>query len=132
VMVFLDTSALYAVLDREDANHEVATQTWQWLLTEAAVLVTHNYILVESNALAQQRLGIGALRSIHEDIVPILRIEWVTREQHRTAMEMALAAARKKLSFVDCASFVLMRDHGISEAFCFDRHFRQQGFRTIP
>jgi predicted nucleic acid-binding protein len=48
------------------------------------------------------------------------------------ATEMALVASRKKLSVVDCVSFVVMRDSGVSEAFCFDRHFREQGFRTLP
>ena len=130
--VFLDTSAIYAVLDRSDANHDAAAVTWRRLLTESAVLVTHNYVLVEASALAQQRLGIGALRSIHEDIAPMLRIEWVSQEQHRTAVEMVLAAGRKKLSVVDCASFVVMREAAITEVFCFDRHFREQGFHTLP
>jgi predicted nucleic acid-binding protein len=131
-MVFVDTSALYAVLDRDDTNHDAAAEAWQRLLNESVILVTHNYILIEAGALAQRRLGLGALRAIYEDVVPVLRIEWVTREQHRMATEMALVASRKKLSVVDCVSFVVMRDSGVSEAFCFDRHFREQGFRTLP
>lgn len=38
--VFVDTSALYAVLDRDDANHERARQTWTQLLQESANLLT--------------------------------------------------------------------------------------------
>ena len=64
--------------------------------------------------------------------MPILRIEWVSAEQHRTAVEMALAAGRKKLRVVDCASFVVMREGAIPKAFCFDRHFREQGFHVLP
>jgi predicted nucleic acid-binding protein len=26
----------------------------------------------------------------------------------------------------------LMRESGVREAFCFDQHFREQGFGTIP
>jgi predicted nucleic acid-binding protein len=120
------------VLDRDDTNHDAAAEARHQLLNESAILVTHNYILIEASALAQRRLGLGALRAIHEDVVPILQIEWVTREQHRVATEMALAASRKKLSVVDCVSFIVMRDNGVSEAFCFDRHFREHGFRTLP
>jgi predicted nucleic acid-binding protein len=29
-------------------------------------------------------------------------------------------------------SFQLMRESGVREAFCFDQHFREQGFGTIP
>jgi len=25
-----------------------------------------------------------------------------------------------------------MREYGVQQAFCFDQHFRQQGFDTIP
>lgn len=39
-----------------------------------------------------------------------------------------LAAGRLRLSLIDCASFVLMRRHGIQRAFTFDRHFTEQGF----
>ena len=130
--VFVDTSALYAILDRNDAHHAEAAKTWERLLTESAVIVTHNYVLVEASALAQHRLGVAALRSLHEDIFPVLRVEWIDLERHRTAVEMVLAAARKKLSVVDCASFLVMRDAAIAEAFCFDRHFREQGFHTLP
>ena len=48
------------------------------------------------------------------------------------AMEMILAASRKKLSLVDCSSFLVMREVGVREAFCFDRHFREQGFHVLP
>jgi predicted nucleic acid-binding protein len=42
------------------------------------------------------------------------------------------AAARRKLSLVDCISFQTMREYGAPTAFCFDPHFREQGFDTIP
>jgi predicted nucleic acid-binding protein len=36
------------------------------------------------------------------------------------------------LSLVDCASFEVMRLHGIRKAFAFDKHFREQGYELIP
>jgi predicted nucleic acid-binding protein len=44
----------------------------------------------------------------------------------------ALAAGRKKLILVDCVSFQTMRQHGVRIAFCFDAHFREQGFLVKP
>ncbi len=35
-------------------------------------------------------------------------------------------------SLVDCASFELMRRHGITEALCLDADFAHQGFRLLP
>ena len=130
--VFVDTSALYAVLDQDDTNHASARESWARLLQESVNLSTSNYVLVETSALLQRRLGIAALRVFHEDIVPLLRIDWVARQQHHAGVEAVLAATRKKLSVVDCVSFQIMRENSMRAVFCFDKHFHEQGFDTIP
>jgi len=132
MIAFIDTSAFYAVFDRDDANHEAARQTWVTLLRDGATLFTTNYVLVETTALLQSRLGVAAVRGFHTDVVPLLQVDWITEERHRAGMEAVLAAARKKLSLVDCASFQSMRRIGIQTAFCFDSHFSEQGFSTQP
>jgi predicted nucleic acid-binding protein len=132
VTVFVDTSALYAVLDRDDSNHRRATQAWRDLLANESNLVTNNYVLLETLALLQNRLGIAAVRAFQEDVRPLLAVDWVTEEQHRMAVEAVLAAGRKKLSVVDCVSFQSMREQGIRSVFSFDQHFREQGFRLAP
>ncbi len=70
--VFVDTSALYAVFDRDDANHEAAKEVWAQLLRASATLFTSNYVLVETTALLQRRLGLAAVRRFHEDVMPVL------------------------------------------------------------
>ena len=50
----------------------------------------------------------------------------------RAAAGAVLAAGRKELSLVDCVSFQTMRELGVRSAFCFDKHFREQGFETVP
>jgi predicted nucleic acid-binding protein len=42
-----------------------------------------------------------------------------------------LAAGRRQLSLVDCASFAVLRAEGQREAFAFDRHFQEEGFRLL-
>jgi predicted nucleic acid-binding protein len=130
--VFLDTSGLYAVFDRADANHARAKAAWVGWLSESAVLLTNNYVLVETTALLQHRIGVAAVRALHEDVMPLLQVEWVSEEQHRSGVEAVLAASRKKLSLVDCVSFQTMRSRGVRTAFSFDAHFREQGFATKP
>jgi len=61
-----------------------------------------------------------------------LQVDWVTEEVHRAGVDAVLAASRKKLSLVDCVSFRIMRHLGIRTAFCFDEHFREQGFQREP
>lgn len=130
--VFVDTSAFYAVFDRDDANHSAAKETWLALLGRAATLLTHNYVLVETTALLQHRLGVAAMRAFHEDVVPLLAVDWITEQRHRAGLEAVLAAGRKKLSLVDCVSFQSMRANGVRTAFCFDAHFAEQGFVIQP
>ena len=130
--VFVDTSALYAVLDRGDDHHARADTTWLQLLDRVSDLLTTNYVLLEVSVLVQNRLGLAALRTLHEDIAPLWRVDWIGEQQHRAAVGAVLAAGRKKLSIVDCVSFESMRQHGVRTVFCYDRHFREQGFETIP
>jgi len=130
VIAFVDTSAFYAVLDADDDNHQTAKETWITLLRQSSTLFTTNYVLLETAALLQHRIGLTAVRSFHEDVVPLLQVEYVTEEMHRSGVEAVLAAGRKRLSLVDCVSFQVMRQLGIRDAFCFAAHFAEQGFTT--
>ncbi|MCU0722568.1 MAG: VapC toxin family PIN domain ribonuclease, partial [Planctomycetes bacterium] len=58
-------------------------------------------------------------------------VEWVSPEDHAAAVSAWLAARRKDLSLVDCASFEVMRRLGLRRAFAFDRHFEQEGFEKV-
>ncbi|MBN1145624.1 MAG: type II toxin-antitoxin system VapC family toxin [Anaerolineales bacterium] len=130
--IFIDTSALYAVLCADDPNHKAARITWLDLLSQPEDLICTNYILVESFALIQNRLGIQAVRAFQEDVIPLLGVEWLGAVQHQAAISAVLIAGRKQLSLVDCASFETMRRLGITTAFAFDPHFKEQGFTCIP
>lgn len=129
--IFIDTSAFFALLDRDDANHKKAKNIWNNLLNPEQILVTTNYILVESFALIQHRLGMEAVRGLQEDILPLINIEWVNPGGHKSGVSALLAASRRKLSLVDCVSFEIMRNSGIKTVFAFDPHFEEQGFHRI-
>ena len=130
--VFVDTSAFFAVLDADDENHDAAKQMWEDLLAQEAVLACSNYVLVETLALVQRRLGIPAVRVFQEDIMPVLNIEWVDESLHQVGIASVLAASRRELSLVDCVSFEIMRRLGIKTAFVFNHHFDEQGFECLP
>ena len=129
-MVFVDTSALYSSLDRDDRSHAMALDCWTALRRSRESLVTTNYVVLESCALLQRRLGIGAVRSLTENLLPTISVQWVTPEDHTRALATVLAANRRKLSLVDCTSFAVMRSGQIHRAFAFDQHFDEQGFET--
>jgi len=130
VTVFVDSSALYAVIDTDDVNSQRASRTLASLARSQA-LMTHSYVYVETIALLQRRVGLGAVRAFVDDIAPVLRVEWVGEPLHSAATAACLAGNRRNISFVDWTSFELMRRHGIPTAFAYDPHFADQGFELI-
>lgn len=133
--MLVDTSGLFAVLSANDANHRRAATLFEELvdrrLRDEARYVTHSSVVVESTALVQGRLGLGAVRDLVDDILPLLEIEWVGPDLHRQATTALLAANQRSVSLVDWTSFVLMRRDGIDVAFAFDEDFEKQGFELL-
>ncbi len=130
-MIFVDTSALLALLDRDDEFHARAATVIRSLGADDALL-THEYVLVETTSLAQRRLGLQAVRSLVDDLLPLLEIAWVDEPLHAEAREAMLAAGRRTVSLVDWVSFLIMRRHGVRRAFTFDQDFALEGFEVLP
>ena len=130
--IFIDTSAFLAVLDGSDRNHKAANPYWAQIISEEDVLICHNYILVETSAVLLRRIGMKAVRVFEQDIIPVLRIIWMTKEVHSAAVSTHLMANRRSLSLVDCVSFEVMHRTGVRKAFAFDRHFKEYGYEVHP
>jgi predicted nucleic acid-binding protein len=126
--IFNDTSAFNALLDRDDANNQKAKKMWTHRLGAEHTFVTSNYILIEVFALMQNSLGLEAACGFQEDILPLITIEFVSPEMHRSSTAALLSASRCSLSLVDCVSFEFMLSSGIQTVFAFDNHFKEQGF----
>ncbi len=130
--VFVDTSAIYALLVEEDDNHEDARMAAESLGKLGATLVTSSFVLLETVALLQTRVGIGAVRVFYLDVLPLLRIIWVDEDLLHRAINALLAASRRQVSLTDWASITLMQDHRIDQAFAFDEDFTRMGIDLIP
>jgi predicted nucleic acid-binding protein len=130
--VFVDTSALMAVLNADDRYHAVAKSAWEKLILERDQLYLNNYVLIETFALLQRRFGLEAVRLFQSDILPVMEIVWIGEATHNSAVGALLAANRRELSLVDCGSFETMRQLGLSHVFTLDAHFKEQGFEVIP
>lgn len=130
--IYIDTSALLAVMDADDSHHDSAKKAWIELLESKEILVCNNYVLLEICALIQNRLGMAAIRAFYEDVFPILKIEWIDDFLHRQAFNALLIANKRNLSLVDCTSFNTMRQMNIMKVFTFDKHFAEQGFANLP
>ena len=130
--VFVDTSALIALLDGGEDRHVVCGRAWKKLLQEDASLVTSSYVMVETYGLAQRRLGLDAVRVLTTDFLPLITVDWVDEFVHGAALAALLTANRRDLSLVDCVSFEIMRRRDVARAFALDSDFSKQGFAVVP
>lgn len=126
--VFVDTSALFATLDADDAAHDVALPAWRHGIDHGEGFVTTNYVIVETIALAQRRLGFAAVATLVDEMLPMIDTAWVTEGDHEISLAALVTAGKRRLSLVDCVSFAVMRRLGVREYFGFDPHFAEQGF----
>ncbi len=130
--VLVDTSALYALLDADDAAHREAAAGWHRLLDGIAegslAALTHYGVVLESSALVRHRLGLSALRDLHDALLPMIEISWIDEGLHTRAVSAMLAAGRRGVSLVDRISFELMRTRAVDRALAFDDDFAEQGF----
>jgi len=129
--VFVDTSAYYSLLDVDEENNENSRHIWRNLFVKGTVLITSNYVVVESVALVQRRLGMAAVADFQETLLALTQVIWVDHAIHNAAFAALLTANRRQLSLVDCTSFELCRGLGVHSVFAFDKHFSEQGFQLL-
>jgi predicted nucleic acid-binding protein len=73
----------------------------------------------------------SAVRSTSSVPASKSRFLFVSSAYLETALNLYDHREDKGWGLVDCASFAVMQDLGITEAFTDDRHFKQAGFRRL-
>jgi len=126
-VIFLDTSAIIALAHRGDPNHAAATQAFREVVEGKDEFFTHNYVLIEATALLQRRLGLATAEQFLKQSQQF-RIHWMLEQDHRESVELLQERGKRGLSLVDCASFVVMRRFGLTQALAFDADFESEGF----
>jgi len=91
-------------------------------------LLSSLYILLETTALLQRRVGMAAVLDFQNKIMSLLDVVWVDTDWHEKALNRLFMLNRKKISLVDCLSFVIIEAWEIQTVFSFDEHFKENGF----
>jgi len=128
-LIFLDTSAIYALASESDVNHAAAKRIFDGILASGEPLLTHNYVLVESFALISRRLGWQSAIAFANE-ARHFAVEWIDAEAYHAAV-MKWIAYQASVSLVDQVSFLIMKRLGIGDAFAFDDDFASAGFRLV-
>jgi predicted nucleic acid-binding protein len=130
--VFLDTSAVLALVNPKDEHHPRARKGFESLSSRKAGLLTSSYVLVETYALLERRMGLAALQAFRSDLVPLCEVAWIDETVHEAGLDLLIERRKRGLSLVDTTSFIVMRTRRLDEAFCFDPHFEEEGFLLVP
>ena len=127
--VLVDTSAVYALLDRDDRCHDAARQALESLRKRRTEPLLTNFIVAECHALSLSRLGADIARKwLLGNIWPVERVNVEDETKARVIIEQY---TDKTSSYTDATSFAVMDRLGIKTAFAFDPHFRQYGFLVV-
>ena len=129
---FIDTSAIYGLLVRTEREHAALRDAFRDVAEKARRIVTTNYVLLESCALLQHRIGVAPVRDLEEKIVPLLEIRFVDAHLHAAGMQRLLRGDKRGVSLVDAVSFEVMHVEGLSDVLGLDSDFEEEGFRLIP
>ena len=124
--IFVDTSAWYAIIDKNDQDHAAAVSKIQML---DRPLVTSNYIFDEILTLLQTRLGPSVAIPFGEKLwdQEVSALVRIIEEDEEKAWRVFRQYTDKGFSFTDCTSFALMERLDIDTVFAFDNHFVQYG-----
>ena len=126
-MIFVDTSFFAALLLPKDANHSRAVQAIEDLgrVRLSDVLLTTNNVILETITVAlyegNHKVAVRAGELLYGGTMA--RLYRSTAEDEEEAFAYFRRHHDKVYSAVDCLSFVVMLEHGITEAFSFDEDF---------
>ena len=134
-MIFIDTSAWYALEVEDDVNHVAACKFLSNLASgKHGVSITTDYVLDEALTLLRSRRDLASATTFIDKIKKSksVRVFWIDEGLFEKALVIFQKSDHKSWSFTDCTSFALMRELSISEAFTFDGHFREAGLVSYP
>lgn len=127
--VLVDSGAIYALLCREDENHQAAVEGLRLLQSQKALPVLTNYILAETHALLQACLGPDAARLwLRRNVWPVER---AGDDDEKQALDILLGGRCGACTLTDAVSFAVMERLGIDRALTFDANFKRYGFQTV-
>lgn len=132
-VVFVDTSAWLALVNKSDTFHLRAKEIRDNLLKDKAKFVITDFIIVEiANCLSRIPFRSTAIQLISfikasEDI----EIVSIDKAVYDESWILYCSHQDKEWGLTDCTSFVVMNHNKIKEAFSTDHHFEQAGFKIF-
>ena len=128
--IFLDTLFVVAFLNERDAYYSKAIELTN--VFENQPLVTTDAVLLEIGNAFSRSGKVVAVEFIDTLIQsPEVEIVRLTPELFEQSFQLYRTYLDKQWGLVDCISFTVMKQRGITSALTFDGHFVQAGFTAL-
>jgi predicted nucleic acid-binding protein len=131
--VFLDTSGWLTLLNANESQHARGLEIWLELMNQGRQVVLTDWIIAETgNGLARSRTK-DQFVAVADQIMdaPGTEVVIVDRNLLQRALARYAKFADKSWGLVDCASFALMEEREIKDAFSSDGDFVQAEFNCL-
>jgi|YNPNPStandDraft_1061719.scaffolds.fasta_scaffold02642_7 predicted nucleic acid-binding protein len=130
--VYLDTSAIYALISKSDRYHGEAASTYKMLLDSNLELWINSFVLEEVVNLIWYRMGKGLAITTARWLLDEMNVRWLGEDEVREVLdEAAEAPAENRLSLVDW-SLVRLASQENAQVFTFDEKIRSASIRVLP
>lgn len=130
-IVFADTGYWEAVLNPNDKLH-VRAQEVSASLGKVRLLTTEmvlSELLAALSKIPVRPFAIIGVQAIRTD--PNVEVVPQTSLQFSAGFDLYRSMTDKEWSLIDCVSFNVMRERGLTDALAHDRHFEQAGFVAL-
>ena len=127
---FIDTLFVVALINPRDQYHAKAI-TLAANYENSRLLTTDTVLLEIGNGLARnyKQEAIEVIEDfLSSEEAEIVRLDSQLFER---AFDLYKRYKDKSWGLIDCISFIVMTDAGITEALTFDQHFEQAGFKAL-
>ena len=121
-VAFVDSSAIVALVDRDDRTHAAAVEAYRSLVGSGYRLFTTNHVVVEVYDLLSAGVGHEvARRWLRENRLAVYTTDEDDEEKARKMV--AAAGGNQPLTLTDAISLVVMERLGVNDAFAVDPDF---------
>jgi len=128
--IFVDSAFVLALINDGDQYHAQAVRLSEQL-EGRRFLITNAVFFEVGNSLSRTHKKAAAETIKQFLISDDVEVIYVTAALLEKALALYQSFLDKDWGLVDCISFVIMRERGITQALTSDRHFVQAGFAAL-
>ena len=136
-IIFIDTSAWLAIVDKQDKNYSNATEYFKKIIEKNARLVTSTLVVDEVLYLLKNNINPDFAKHflgiIDESVLTVnLRLDWTSRRSRRIVINNFLKSTNPNLSIRYFYMLEAIKKKKADVIFTFDPNLKELGYPLMP